>query len=258
MSDRDADGPAPIVFVGGLHRSGTTLVARLLAEHPDATGLRDTGVPGDEGQHLQDVYPPARLLGGPGRFGRHPDAHLGETSPLIVPRAADRLLAAWAPHWDREAPTKVEKSPPNLLRFRFLQALFPDAVCVVVRRHPAAVALATQGLRWTGRLTPVSSLIDHWIHCHRLYEADRPQLRRVIEVDYEDLIAEPTAQLHRLQRACGLSEQPPSIDVSPDPQRAYAERWRTWGRRSGARRRLAPFEAPIRAFGYDLDDLRAP
>ena len=57
------------VFLAGLHRSGTTLLARLLAAHPEISGFSGTGEPADEGQHLQSVYPAARVYGGPGRFG---------------------------------------------------------------------------------------------------------------------------------------------------------------------------------------------
>ena len=53
------------VFLAGLHRSGTTLLARLLAAHPEISGFSETGVPADEGQHLQGVYPAAREYGGP-------------------------------------------------------------------------------------------------------------------------------------------------------------------------------------------------
>jgi hypothetical protein len=48
-----------LVFVGGLHRSGTTLLGRLIAQHPDVSGFAETGVPADEGQHLLSVYPTA-------------------------------------------------------------------------------------------------------------------------------------------------------------------------------------------------------
>ena len=54
MTDLD---PARLVFVGGLHRSGTTPFAKVLGEHPEVSGLVNTGVRKDEGQHLQPVYP---------------------------------------------------------------------------------------------------------------------------------------------------------------------------------------------------------
>ena len=46
-----------LVFLAGLHRSGTTLLARLLAAHPEVSAFSDTGVSADEGQHLQTRLP---------------------------------------------------------------------------------------------------------------------------------------------------------------------------------------------------------
>ena len=145
-----------LVFVGGLHRSGTTLLGRCLAEHPLVSGFADTGVPADEGQHLQTVYPPARAYGGPGKFGFSADAHLTEDSALVSAANAQQLLDEWAPHWNLERPVLVEKSPPNLIRMRFLQALYPESTFIVVTRHPIAVSLATQ--KWSR--TSLSSLLN--------------------------------------------------------------------------------------------------
>ena len=83
------------VFVGGLHRSGTTLLARCLAEHPEVSGFSGTRAPEDEGQHLQNVYQPGRAHGGPGRFGFDPEAHLTETSALVSDASRARLLEQW-------------------------------------------------------------------------------------------------------------------------------------------------------------------
>ena len=102
----------------GLHRSGTTPLARAIASHPQVSGLGATGVKEDEGQHFQSVYPPARQYGGAGRFARDERAHLTEMSPLVSPSNAQRLWDAWSPYWDLSRPCLLEKSPPNLIMGR--------------------------------------------------------------------------------------------------------------------------------------------
>ncbi len=251
--------PPSHVFVGGLHRSGTSLVAALLSAHPAISGFAETGVWEDEGQHLQGTVPPGRALGGPGRFGHHPDAHLTERSRFATQETRDALDAAWAPHWDPDAAVRLEKSPPNLLRFRLLQHLYPDAAFVAVVRHPAAVALATRRMRRAFALRSVPRLLDHWLHCHAAFEGDRRHIARLAVVRYEALIADPAGRLERLQRFLELPAQAPALPVSPEPQRRYAAAWSAWldAPLLGARRRagLASRVSRAAGFGYDLFDL---
>src|ERR1700687_3185417 len=96
------------IFVGGLHRSGTTALCRMIQSHPLASGFRNTGVDEDEGQFLQSIYPTDAHFGGPGGFGLHLDAHMTEDSPLL-PAAKAGLFRAWAPYWDLTKPFLVEK-----------------------------------------------------------------------------------------------------------------------------------------------------
>ncbi len=247
-----------LVFVAGLHRSGTSLVHRCLAAHPDVSGFADTGVPEDEGQHLQTVYPPAHRYGGAGLFGFAPDAHLTEDSPLVTAENRERLLREWGRYWRPEAAVKVEKSPPNLVRARFLQALFPEATFVAVLRHPVAVAGATRKGR-RRRLT-YETLVRHWVTCHAILAADAPRLRRLHVVRYERFVADPDAELARIFAAIGLPPHPSGEHVRAGVNDAYFARWRSPHnpyRAVDRRRTIARWEPEVRRFGYSLVDLDA-
>ncbi len=248
-------GPdTPALFVCGLHRSGTSLVHRCLARHPEVFGFHDTGMPEDEGQHLQTVYPPAYRHGGPGRFGFDPASHLTEESPLVTDANRARLIEEWGSHCSGGGGLFVEKSPPNLVRTRFLQAMFPRASFLVVVRHPAAVAGATQ--KWSH--TPSTSLVHHWVACHTTLRADAPQLERVRVVRYEEMVADPDASLAAIYDWLGLAPQASGEPVRADVNARYFARWRSRARLAGRLdRKLAArrYEGDVRSWGYSLRDL---
>jgi len=252
-----APGPAGhrFVFVCGLHRSGTSLLFQALRAHPEVSGFTDTGAPEDEGQHLQDIYPPARLYGGPGRFGFDPRAHLTEDSSLVSEANRDALFAAWSRYWDLNQPVLLEKSPPNLIRTRFLQALFPESRFVVLTRHPVAVALATR--KW--QPAPLARHLRHWIVCHEWYERDAPHLRDKVVVRYEDLVARPGEVMEGLWDFLGLPAIPLAVPVRQGVNERYFAQWREGGRglvRGRLRARLVRrLEPAVRRWDYSLEAL---
>jgi len=211
------------VFLAGLHRSGTTVLARLLAAHPQISGFSDTGAPADEGQHLQSVYPSDHEHGRPGRFGFAPEMHLTESSPLVSEQSARTLFEEWAPHWDLSKPFLLEKSPPNLLKTRFLQALFPDSAFVVVVRHPIPVSLATARWRQTRRY---HRLLEHWLRCHALFTADRELLERAHVLHYEQLVRDPAGVLCGIFEFLELEPIAPSEPVETGANERYFRQWR--------------------------------
>ena len=103
------------IFIGGVHKSGTSLLHEILKSHPDISGFSDTGVPEDEGQLLQSVYPPAYTFGGAGRFGFHEESYMDEHHPLATERNAEELFLQWSRYWDLDRPYLIEKSPPNII-----------------------------------------------------------------------------------------------------------------------------------------------
>ena len=199
------------VFVCGLPRSGTSVLGRNVARLEDCTGFKSTGVLEDEGQFLQDVYASDHERGGSGSFGFHADSHLTETSALLTRRNAERLRCCWERYWDPRKRIRVEKTPGNLLMARFLQAIFPNAYFVVMRRHPISVSMATQ--KWKDSVRSLDCLFRHWLYCHELFEQDRKHLERVYELTYEDYVDDPDKYHEEIAAFIGTRiPEPPKQD----------------------------------------------
>lgn len=222
------------------------------------SGFSGTGVEEDEGQHLQDVYPAAREHGGAGRFAADGRSRLTESSPLATPSNARRLMEQWAPHWDLSRPVLVEKSPPNIVRMRFLQALFPQASFVVVVRHPVVVSLSTS--KWT-RLSSYRKLFANWFAAHEALLEDATYLERLHVLKYEDLVTDPTGTLSAVSAFLGLPGQVPADTLQTGRSSSYTATWEGWDnspvpwRRLRVSRLRREYGHRAQRFGYSLDDL---
>ena len=190
-----------IVFISGLHRSGTSVLHRELSACHQCSGFRNTGVPEDEGQHLQTVFPNAAFYGGPGEFAFNADSYLDEKSGIISEANRSKLIKEWSKHWDLTKAVLLEKSPPNLIRTRFLQAMFPGAYFITVVRHPVAVAYATQKFSKTS----ISNLINHWSRAHAIYLEDRKHLENHLTFSYEHMVESTVDVFDAISRFLGVA-----------------------------------------------------
>lgn len=251
------------VFIAGLHRSGTTPLFKALRGHPMVSGFR---IPGGaerehEGQLHQTVYPRGVEMGGPGYFCLDRASWLDENSALATLPNAERLFLEWGRLWDLSRPYLLEKSPPNLVRMRFLQRLFPNTYFVVIVRHPIAVSLAT--MKWVGwprhvvapspdvehdtayavrpatkadidsfhksrRLFMESmlyTLLEHWKTGYARYLEDALLLKRHVLVRYEDLVDDPEGTVNRLYDFLDLPpiESSLNFDISSHNDRYFNE-----------------------------------
>lgn len=238
---------ARFIFLAGLHRSGTSLIHRALRRHADVSGFELTGAKEDEGQFLQTVFPIAGKFGGPGRFAFDKRARLDETSSVCTPDNARILAREWGAYLDLEQTVFIEKSPPNITKTRFLQAMFPTAYFVIVVRHPIPVSIATQ--KWSK--TTDAELLLHWCVAHEVLLADIPSLERTLIVRYEDFVEHPQGELRRLQRFAGLNNSKAGERIE-DRNSLYFQLWEGEGR--GKHLGVAPdlFNLTAAKFGYSL------
>ena len=240
------------IFIGGLHRSGTSLIHEILKGHPAISGFSNTGVPKDEGQHLQSLFPSAKMLGGPGHFGFNPDTHMDENHSLATKKNANKLSVEWEKYWDLSKNILIEKSPPNLLRTRFLQYLFPECAFIVIIRHPIAVGIATQQ-RW--RNSNISNLLNHSLVCYERFFNDIPFLNKLYIVRYEELVLNPVEEIEKLLSWAGLDNYKFNTDVT-DCNQKYFSIWNSAERDSFLSSNnpeiCEQFDTKMNTYGYSL------
>lgn len=248
---RDELADHRVVFVGGLHRSGTTFLADALARHPEFSGLTDTGAIKNEGQSLQPVFPWGGRLGGPGRFGFRRRLHLTEATIGADEDGAIAMWRAWRPFWDLSKPNVVEKSPPNIVRARFFQAAFPSVTFVMIVRHPIPVSLATR--KWC-RATHYQ-LVRHWARVHEVMIGDLEKIRSAIVVRYEDMVADFASTWEALLDFLGVTAVPPPAAPRAGMNDSYFDQWEQVGPVGRLEHRIiaARFEHDAARFGYSLE-----
>ncbi len=221
-----------IAFVGGLHRSGITLVARILGWSPDVSELTGTGAVMDDGPANRNAH--VGGLGNTSEWTFHPRAHLTEEDAKHAPDVGARLRQAWSSHGDLESRVLVEKSPANLTRMRYLQEVFPKSRFVVVTRHPVAQALAVR--KWAtgtrGRFTyGFPRLVEHWVHAHDVFAEDALHIENLLVLRYEHLMRDPARQLGRVAEFLDVELDGNTVDaVDAGRSNRYAELWETGGR----------------------------
>ncbi len=192
-------GPVP-VFIVGLPRSGTTLVERILAAHPDvvAGGERDDlpGVIADLEARVGARYPDVLT-----RMDRDHWRQVGDDYRARLVGAGLDTVTCF-----------TDKLPSNLLRLPVLRRVAPNARVVHVSRDAGDVGVscfATHFSRGQGFSYDLGDLgwvvARHERLVERLRTAGLPGWH---EVRYEALVREPEGTIRALLAACGLPFDP--------------------------------------------------
>lgn len=265
----DGDGMRAPIFVVGLNKSGTSLLYLVLSNHSALSGVAAavTSKTGSatlylgnhgltEGHKLAGLpatlrpKPSVHLFGAPRFIDEH--RQLGPAPDEERIRTAEAFSAAMADPGKR----LVEKSPPNMVRTRYLQSMFPDATFIAITRDPYAnvAANSVKRTKW-GSVTDQAA---HWAGAHGAFLQDRPHLASCLTVRYEDLIADPDKTLSAVCSAAGLEYEPTMLNGVEISRNINADLIGSLDWQS--RRQIAKVipAATMAAFGYKKPSLGGP
>jgi hypothetical protein len=184
----------PILIVG-MPRSGTTLVEQILASHPRVHGAGE----------LEDL---ARIVGGLCQSaGNYPEA-IPALDPGQLGAIAERYLEGLVSR-SGGAERVTDKMPSNFYFIGLIHLALPEASIIHVRRDPLDTCLScfsklfaspqnhTYDLAELGRYyRKYAELMAHW---REVLPAGR-----MLEVRYEDLVADFEPAARRILAHCGL------------------------------------------------------
>jgi tetratricopeptide (TPR) repeat protein len=206
MGDPD---PTPVLIVG-MPRSGTTLLERILSSHPRVAGRGELGFWSARGPTWADAKPEALALGA--------KRLQGDYLKLLRKGCASDALRA------------TDKLPFNFLWLGLVHLLFPNARLFHTRRHPIDTCLSLY-TTLVGPLGFAASFQD-LATCYRLYLRMMEHWRstlpkdRLLEVDYEALVAHPEEQVRHVIAFSGLDWDPACL--RPESNRAAVPTANMW------------------------------
>lgn len=188
-------GPQPI-FILGPARSGTTVLERMLGNHPQ---VESAGELVDFGAQLQWVLDTQNT---------HCDAYLAQLAALDFSTLGRRYLAqtSWRAHGK---PFFIDKQPPNWEMAGLIHAALPHAKILHLVRDPMDVCFSNWRAFFgdTYGFSYDLATLGAWHRAYRRVIAGWHALLpgTIMDVDYADLVRDPEATMCKVFDHCGLA-----------------------------------------------------
>ncbi len=175
------------IFIIGCYNSGTTLLDRILRQHPAIAGLPR------EGQFLSKVFVTPKSVGVPRLWAEKED--LFRFLPNEKVSEARQVKQDWIQLLDKpEANFALEKSPPNTARTLWLEQNFNQPYFIHMVRNGYAVAMGIQAkvIADYGQMPNLLEKAAHqWNRSLKIILEDSPKLTNFLEISYENFTADP-------------------------------------------------------------------
>ena len=190
------------IFIVGLPRTGTTLTERIVSSHTKVESVEETFF-------LQQVI--QRVSGVENGENMNP-AVIEAAAKKDTRRIANGYLNAVAYKFG-DKPMFIEKFPENYLYLGFIARAFPDAHIIHLRRNPMDSCFAMYKQSFFKYAYTLESLGRYYVAYDRLHKHWKAVLKdRVIEIEYESLVADHEGQIRILLDKLGLDFEQACLD----------------------------------------------
>ncbi|MGE0239999.1 MAG: sulfotransferase, partial [Parvibaculaceae bacterium] len=237
--------PAPTadetpIFIIGMMRSGTTLMEQILASHPDVAGA-------DELPWMAEIA-----------FGfvkdglRYPD-YVPSLSAAELTRLGEDYLHRLRKRFGPGPRFVTDKLPGNFLTLGLIHLALPKAKIIHMRRDPHDTCLSIYTTLFASQHHYAYDMTELG-EFYRLYRRlmahwDRVLPGKIYHQRYEDLVAEPEANIRKVLDFCGLAFDKACLDFHATERRVRTAsstqvreklhgrsvgRWRNYERHLGA------------------------
>ena len=197
-----SDAARTPIFIVGLPRTGTTLTERILSSHSRVESIGETFAMPQILQQVSGVDGTAVM------------------SPAVIAAAAGKDIGLIADGYLQavsyrlgDKPLFIEKLPENMLYLGFIAKAYPHARLVHLRRNPMDACFALYKQSFFRFAYTLDNLGRYYVAHDRLVRHWRSLLgARMVEVEYEALIADQEGQTRRLLERLGLEFEPACLD----------------------------------------------